>query len=155
MKRVLTIVLFTIITSLFSTVYAAEDRQPKTINGKVRNPDLSVAKNVLVTITCKNSTRTDVTSVNGNYSVTFAVGECEQFDTVNVSISANTLYGSASKVISYALTTTFSDIFLVEQSFEPTPTEDVPVSVPEFSILSAIMAGSVSLLAYKRVRQDI
>ncbi len=155
MKYAFIIVLITVITSLFSTIYAAEDRQPKTISGKVRNPDLTVAKNVLVSITCKNNTLTDETSVNGNYSVTFGVGECEQFDTVFIEIQTETLYGSASKVVTYALTTSMSDIFLAEQIINPTPTGEVPVSVPEFGFVSAIMAGSVSLLAYKRLRQNI
>ncbi len=155
MKYIVIALLMLILNLFISTIYAAEDRQPKTINGKIRNPDLSVAKNVPVTITCKNTTLTDVTSINGNYSVTFGVGQCEQFDTVFIEINKETMYGSASKVVTYALTTSMADIFLVEQEIVPTPTGEVPVSVPEFGSLSAIMAGSVSLLAYKRIRTNI
>ena len=128
------------------TVEAAEDRQPKTVSGKVRYEDTSVAKNVIVTITCKNTTLTDDTSINGNYSVTFANLECEQFDTVTASAVDNSLSGSQTKEVTFALGQNMEDIILASEA---------PVSVPEFGTFSAILAVSTSLLAYSRIKMSI
>ncbi|HRN69619.1 MAG TPA: hypothetical protein PLS49_00410 [Candidatus Woesebacteria bacterium] len=128
---------------LINPIFAADDRQPKTISGKVRNTDMSNAKQIPVQLTCKNTTIPAITNNSGNYSVLFAEFTCEQFDTITVTASLEEHYGSSSKEVTFALTQNMPDIILIEE---------VPVSVPEFGTLSAIMAGSVSLLAYNRIK---
>lgn len=136
------------------SIRAAEDRQPKTVSGKVRYPDLSLAKNIHVSVTCKTTTLFDETSINGNYSVTFGDMECEQFNTAVVTIDTGTYSGIGSREITFALGQALPDIILTEVTSEsPTPTGEVPVSVPEFGTLSAIIASSSSLLAFSKLRK--
>ncbi len=153
MKYIAVTTYLAIIISLFTPIsYAAEDRQPKTVSGKVRNADLTVAKNVEVSITCKSTTLTDLTSVNGNYSVTFDNLACEQFDTVDVSVTTETGSGSASKAVTFALNVSMPEIIL-ESAPELTPTDNpLPTAVPEFGAITGIMAGSLSLIAYGRLK---
>lgn len=127
-----------------TSIYAAVDRQPKTVRGKVLLPNGSVAQNAHVTISCKSFTLTDTTSRYGNYEVTFGELQCEQFDTVHVQVQFNTWHATASKEVQYFNGVNMPDILL---------TEEVPVSVPEFGMLSAIIASSSSLLVFTKLRK--
>lgn len=126
-------------------VYAAEDRQPKTVRGKVLLSSGEVAKDAQVTVNCKGSMLTDITSRFGNYEVTFAEFECEQFDMVTVTAQLEDLTGHITKEAQYFIGVNMEDITLQESA----------VAVPEFGTLSAIIAGSTSLALYAGVKRKL
>lgn len=142
---IVSLVMIGLILMIAIESFAAEDRQPKTVRGKVTLTDGTVVENAMVTVTCKNNTLTDVTSRYGNYEVLFGNLECEQFDTVYIHVEYNGLTGMTIKEVQYFLGVNMPDIVLTSST--------EPVSVPEFSSLSAIMAGSVSLLAFARLKR--
>ena len=145
MKNVFILGLFLVLVIINSQVYAAEDRQPKTVSGKVRNQDLTVAKDAEVAVTCNGITRTDTTSINGNYSVTFANLECEQFDTVTAVVDTGSLSGSTAKQATFALTVSMPEIILQAPNVS---------SVPEFGIVPGILALAGSIVAYAKIKKQ-
>ena len=150
MKYALMAILLTLITLLSSTnIYAAVDRQPKTVRGKVLLPNGAVAKNASVTITCKSNVLTDLTSNFGNYEVTYSNLECEQFDMVYISAVLNDLTGSAFKEAQYFNGVNVEDMTLLE----PSPDEEIPTSVPEWGVIGGIVAAGSSLLSYVTIRR--
>ncbi len=125
--------------------YAAEDRQPKTVRGKVLLPSGDVAKDTQVTVSCKGNILTDTTSRFGNYEVTYGDFECEQFDMVTVTAQLEDLTGYVTKEAQYFIGVNMDDLILQESS----------VAVPEFGTLSAIIAGSTSLALYAGVKRKL
>ena len=126
-------------------IYAAEDRQPKTVRGKVVLPSGEVAENAEVVITCKGNVLTDTTSRFGNYEVTFGDFECEQFDTVTVTAELDGLVATITKEAQYFNGVNMDNIVL----------QATPVAVPEFGMLSAIIAGSSSLALYAGMKRTL
>lgn len=116
MNYIAAIAFLTIFFSQINMLYAAEDRQPKTVRGKVLLSNGLVAEGAEVTITCKSHTLTDTTSRFGNYEVTFANLECEQFDTAYVSVVLDELSGFGTKEVQYFNGVNMSDIILSEET---------------------------------------
>ena len=117
-------------------IHAATDRQPKTFKGKVRDQSNAIVKDATVIIICGTHTMYSTSNTFGNYSVNFATGECVQFDTITVNAQKDGLSGSTSKVATFALTNELSDIILA------------PISVPEFSAVTALLTASLSIMLY-------
>lgn len=137
--------LIALIFTLVTPVYAAEDRQPKTVRGKVLLPTGEVAENAEVIISCKGNVLTDTTSRYGNYEVTYNNFECEQFDMVTVTAQLNEYSATSTKEAQYFLGVNMDDMTLQSQS----------VAVPEFGALSAIIAGSSSIALYAGMKRKL
>lgn len=142
-KSILFFVIFFVGIGLVNSVSAADDRQPKTVSGKVFDQHGIVIENAQVQIQCGSTVLNDTTTRYGNYSVVFNEGECVQFDTVSVSAVFEDLYGSTNRTVSFAKGVGMDDIQLVQTA----------TSVPEFGFLSAILASSISLLTYSKIKR--
>lgn len=145
MKKYLSLVLILILFSFFTlSVSAADDRQPKTVTGKVLDDSGAPVADAQVTIICGSSLLTDTTSSAGNYEVIYADGACVQFDTITATADHEGKQGSSTRTVTFAKGVGMSIITVME----------VTTAVPEMGVLSAIMAGSLSLVTYVTLKRS-
>lgn len=115
---------------VFSGSVLGADSQPKFASGKVKD-GASFANNASVTATCNGHNAVTSTDAGGNFTATFASGDCTDGQTVTVFASLNGKTGSDSKTAGSPAKVEFGTIFLQESA-----------SVPEFGLVT----GAVALL---------
>lgn len=143
-KIILCLGIIMVLSFFSSSVFAADDRQPKTVTGKVLDDSGAPVANAQVTIICGSSLLTDTTSSAGNYEVIYADGACVQFDTITATADHEGKQGSSTRTVTFARGVGMPIITLMP----------VTVAVPEMGVLSAIMAGSLSLVTYVTLKRS-
>lgn len=133
--------LLTLFVSAFimvATAAAATVHPGGTVVDSSNNP----VQGANVTITCNSTVLNEVTDVNGEYSSTFANNLCDPTDTVFVTAEFNGETGSTS---SPAGTGTLPLPLIVLSA----------VAVPEFGLITGLVAAGGSALAYMKMRKGM
>lgn len=111
-----------------------------TIKGKIKDSSNGNASGASVSVTCNGATLHTTSAHNGNFEVIFPDGVCNSGDSVSVTASLNGETGSA---VQNALpnTTNFGNINLAA------------IAVPEFGMITGLVAAAGSGLAYMKMRK--
>lgn len=147
------VMLFTIGAYLQSPAHANEhkedNKKPKTVNttvsGVIRESDNSRAIGATVIVTCNHNglltTHTAISSKEGKYSVIFDPIRCKNGDTLSVTAAGGNDQGSNDGKINGR--NGFVNVLLV----------DSVASVPEFGLITGLLATATSLGGYLLVKR--
>ncbi len=143
MKGVLSsLALLVLTTFVFTSGVLAASR---TVSGKIKTAANANANGASVSVTCNGNTLNTTTASNGNFSVTFADGQCNQGDTVTVNANLNGENASESQTAGPgAGTISFNVITLAGV-----------VAVPEFGLITGLVAAAGSGIAYMKMRKGM
>lgn len=142
MKQKIALALLVAVVVSAGTVSGVSAVPPQTdVTGVVTENHVPVA-DADVTVLCNGNTEVDTTDAHGSYLVTFASADCPFGSTVKVTAKEGTKSGVASGTVQGI--TTKLNLAIVN------------VSIPEYGLISGILAGGLGLgmLVYARRRQQ-
>lgn len=143
MKKKLIVGLLVAVVASAGAVTASVNAEPaKTdVTGVVTDNHVAVA-GAMVTVVCDGNTETDTTDAHGSYLVTYPIADCPFGSTVKVTAKKGDKSGVASNTVRGV--TTKLNLAIVN------------VSIPEYGLIGAILAGGtgVGMIAYMRRRQN-
>jgi hypothetical protein len=139
-----------IVLGLLATIVTMSGAAAASVNALPRQTDITgvitdnhvAVADAHVTVTCMGNVQTDVTDDHGSYLVTFGGAECPFGETVKVAAQKDGRSGVSSGTV-MGITTKLNLAI-------------VNVSIPEYGLIGAIMAGGagIGLIAYTRRRQQ-